>query len=79
MVNFFKALVTFHGVPETETIYYLKKYLSGPALRCVKGVLGFATPAAYKRALNLLEERFGSQYIVATAFRAKLCKWTKIS
>ena len=78
-LNSFKALVTCRGVPETETIYYLKKYLSGPALRCVKGVLGLATPAAYKRALKLLEERFGSQYIVATAFREKLCKWPKIS
>ena len=76
--NSFKTLVTTRSIPESERIFYLSKYLSGEAKECVKGYLSLCTSNAYFAALETLKERFGSDFVVANAFRQKLRKWPRI-
>ena len=70
--NSFKTLVTTRSIPESERIFYLSKYLSGEAKDCVKGYLSLCTSNAYFAALETLKEIFGSDFVVANAFRHKL-------
>ena len=44
-------------------------FRSGEAKECVKGFLSLCTPQAYHSALELLKDRFGSDFVVANAFR----------
>ena len=74
----FKTLVTARSIPESERIFYLSKYLSGEAKDCVKGYLLLCTSNAYFAVLETLKERFGSDFVVANAFRQKLRKWPRI-
>ena len=76
--NSFNALITSRSIPESECIFYLNKYLSGEAKSCVEGFLDQCTPEAYHNALALLNDRFGSDFVVANAFRQKLRKWPRI-
>ena len=76
--NSFKALISFRSISESERIFYLNKYLSGEAKSCVEGFLSLCTPQAYFDAFELLKNRFGSGFVVANAFRQKLCKWPKV-
>ena len=45
-----------------EKIHYLRRYLDGEAKDCVEGMFLFNTETAYKRALDLLSKRFGSEF-----------------
>ena len=74
----FKTLVTTRSIPESERIFYLSKYLSGEAMECVKGFLSLCTSNAYFAALETLKERFGSDFVVANAFRQTLRKRPRI-
>ena len=76
--NSFNALISTRSIPESERIFYLNKYLAGEAKSCVEGFLSLCTPDSYFSALELLKERFGSDFVVANAFRQKLRKWPRI-
>ena len=76
--NSFNTLIRSSSIPDAECIFYLNKYLTGEAKECVKGFLSLCTSEAYYSALELLKERFGSDFVVANAFRQKLRKWPKI-
>ena len=76
--NSFNTLIRSSSIPDTESIFYLNKYLAGEAKDCVKGFLSLCTPEAYNAALETLKDRFGSDFVVANAFRQKLRKWPKI-
>ena len=53
--------------------------MSGEAKECVAGFLSQCTSDSYKAALKLLKERFGSDFIVANAFRQQMRRWPKIN
>ena len=53
--------------------------MSGEARECVAGFLSQCTSDSYKAALKLLKERFGSDFIVANAFRQQMRRWPKIN
>ena len=72
--NSFKTLISTRSIPESERVFYLNKYLSGEAKSCVEGFLSLCTPEAYFNALDLLKNRFGSDFVVANYFRQKLRK-----
>ena len=77
-INSFEALISSRSLPDSEGIFYLKKYLSGEAKSCVQGLLSLSTSEAFHAALKLLKERFGDDFVIANAFRQKLRKWPKI-
>ena len=77
-MNSFEALISSRSLPDSEGIFYLKKYLSGEARSCVQGLLSLSTSEAFHNALKVLKERFGDDFVIANAFRQKLRKWPKI-
>ena len=74
----FEALIGSKGIPPSERIFYLKKYIAGPARDAVEGFFLVPTPSAYEEAKSLLEERYGHPFVITNAFRAKLDAWHKI-
>ena len=61
-----------------EKVYYLRKYVGGPAKKAIEGYFLLGTEAAYQSALAILEERYGSSFVIAKAFRDTLTAWPKI-
>ena len=74
----FELLIERSGIPPTEKMYYLKKYLSGEAREAVEGFFLINTEGAYEDARRLLEQRYGDPFEVACAFRKRLDNWQKI-
>jgi hypothetical protein len=74
----YQTLIDRRNIPLGDKIFYLKRYLGGSAKRAVEGFLLRNTEDAYTCAWNLLEERFGSPFILKEAFRNKLARWPKV-
>lgn len=75
----FKNLIENKGLTSAERMYYLQRYLGGPALKVVEGFFFSTSEESYVSAWKLLEERYGHQFKIQEAFRDKLSKWPKIS
>ncbi|KAI2645247.1 Serine/threonine-protein kinase haspin [Labeo rohita] len=58
---------------------YLKIYLAGEACKAVEGFFYLNSEKAYQGAWAVLQDRYGSPFIVQKAFRDKLMKWPKIA
>ena len=71
----FQALIGQQSIPDTEKMYYLKKYVVGAARECIEGCFLFNTNSSFVEAFTILDERFGDDYSVASAFRDKLDSW----
>ena len=76
--SIFDTLIDKKGMPPSERLFYLKKYLAGPAKEAVEGYFLIPTDDAYEKAKRLLKERYGDPFVVITAFRDKLDTWPKI-
>ena len=74
----FRTLIESSGIPDSDKIHYLKKYVSGKAKEAISGAFLLRSDSAYEAAKKKLKERFGSDYAIAEAFRSKLQKWPKI-
>ena len=74
----FDTLIGSKRIDPGDKIHYLKRYLGGDAQSCVQGVFLFSTEAAYVKARDILQMRFGSDFAVAEAFREKLYNWQEI-
>lgn len=74
----FQMLIDRKNIPVSEKIYYLRKYVGGPARKAVESYFLLGTDTAYQAAWGTLEERYGSSFIIAKAFRDKLSLWPKI-
>ena len=75
----FDTLIDSKGIPVTDKIHYLSKYLGGQAKECVKGYMTLRSESGYLQARRKLEERYGNEFIVAESFQQKLESWPKIS
>lgn len=75
----FETLIKRNNIPKNERLYYLRKYLGGPAKRAVEGFLLVGTDEAYDTAWEVLENRFGDPFTIGKCFRDKLHSWPKIS
>ncbi|XP_051816280.1 uncharacterized protein LOC127537608 [Acanthochromis polyacanthus] len=74
----FQTLIGSKNIPVNEKVYYLRKYVGGPAKKAIEGYFLIGTDAAYHSAWDVLEERYGSSFVIAKAFRDKLTSWPKI-
>ena len=74
----FDTLVGSKNINAGEKIHYLKRYLDGDAKTCVDGLFLFNTETAYQRARQLLQQRYGSDFVISEAFREKLYDWQLI-
>ncbi|KAG1968718.1 nek6 [Pimephales promelas] len=75
----FMALIDQKPLPASEKMLYLKSYLAGEARKAVEGFFYRNSEKAYQGAWAVLQDRYGSPFIVQRAFRDKLMKWPKIA
>ncbi len=61
-----------------EKVLYLKQYLAGEAQEAVEGYFLLSSQDGYEEAKKLLEERYGSSFIMGNAFSDKRERWPKI-
>ena len=62
----------------SERLYYPSKYTTGEAREAVSSLLALDNVDAYDKAKKILRNRFGSQFIVADAYRKRINSWPKI-
>lgn len=75
----FSILIERKGIPETEKLYYLKKYLAGEAREVIEGLFYLTSEEeVFMKAKKMLDKRYGDQFVVADAFRKKPDAWPKI-
>ncbi|KAL6455426.1 hypothetical protein MHYP_G00361280 [Metynnis hypsauchen] len=75
----FQTLIDQKNIPAEEKIYYLRKYVGGSAKKAIESYFLLGTESAYLAAWCILEERYGSPFLIAKAFRDKIDAWPKIS
>ncbi|KAL1258159.1 hypothetical protein QQF64_011403 [Cirrhinus molitorella] len=75
----FMALIDQKPLPASEKMLYLKSYLAGEARKAVEGFFYRNSEKAYEGAWAVLQDRYGSPFVVQRAFREKLMKWPKIA
>lgn len=68
----FETLIERKNIPKNEKLYYLRKYLGGPAKRVVEGFLLVGTDEAYDAAWEVRERCFGDLFTIGKCFRDKL-------
>ena len=64
------------SINDIDRFNYLKKYLSGPALRTVSGLT--LSSANYKEAVTILTERCGNHQVLISAHMDSLLKMKKV-
>ena len=74
----FETLIEGKGITQAESLFYLKKYLSGSPREAIEGHCLVASDNSFKEAKLLLKKRYGDPYVIASAFRDKLDSWPKI-
>lgn len=74
----FMSLIDRKGISAADKLYYLKRYVTGPASKCLEGTFYRNDEEAYKDAWKKLNERYGQAFVIQKAFREKLSNWPKI-
>lgn len=74
----FTSLVDQKAISPAEKLYYLKKYVGGPARQALEGTFYRNDNEAYQDAWNKLNRRFGQPFAIQRAFRERLSKWPRI-
>ncbi|KAM9825109.1 uncharacterized protein ACBT44_005920 isoform 1-T1 [Syngnathus typhle] len=75
----FQTLIDQKNIPNKEKIFYLRRYVSGPAKRAIEGYFLLGTESAHAAAWKILDERYGNPFTIAKAFRDKLHAWPKMT
>lgn len=68
----FALLIERQNIPAEEKLLFLQRYTGGPAGEALSGLFYLRDESAFKRALDILDERYGSALLVARSFREKL-------
>lgn len=74
----FMSLIDQQGISAANKLFYLKKYVSGPARKCLEGTFFRNDEEAYKDAWEKLNQRYGQTFVIQRAFRDKLANWPRI-
>jgi hypothetical protein len=74
----FRTLITSNCTNPEERIYWLKRYVSGPAKQAIEGFFWGNSEKEYQDAWATLKKRFGQPFIVSQAYRKKIDAWPKI-
>ncbi|KAG1929509.1 hypothetical protein F2P79_022940 [Pimephales promelas] len=75
----FQTLIDRKNLPPQEKLYFLRKYVAGPAKRAIEGHFVAGTETAYMAAWNILDDRFGNPFVVGKSYRDKIQSWHKIA
>lgn len=71
----FTALIDRKPIPVSETMLYLKSYLTGEARKAVEGFFYRSSEDTYQGAWAVLKDHNGNPFVVQKAYRDKLMKW----
>lgn len=74
----FMSLIEAKAISSVDKLYYLRKYVGGPARKTLEGTFYRNDEEAYKDAWKRLDHRYGQAFIIQRAFREKLADWPKI-
>ncbi|XP_070406798.1 uncharacterized protein [Nothobranchius furzeri] len=74
----FTSLIDQRGISAADKLYYLKRYVTGSARKCIEGTFFRSDEAAYKDAWDKLNQRYGQPFIIQKSFREKLSNWPKV-
>lgn len=74
----FISLIDQRSITPAEKLYYLKKYVGGPARQVLDGNFYRNDNEAYQDAWDKLNRRFGQPFTIQRAFREKLTNWPRI-
>ena len=74
----FESFIESRTSSPAERLHYLSRYTGGEARTVIEGFFLLRTSDAYDRAKQKLYDRFGNDFIVASAYRKKLKEWPMI-
>lgn len=74
----FTSLIEQKSISAADKLYYLKRYVTGPARKCLEGTFFRNDEEAYKDAWDKLNRRYGQPFVIQKAFREKLSNWPKV-
>lgn len=73
----FVSFIDQRSVLSVDKLYYLKKYVGGPARKTLNGTFYRNDDEAYKDVWNKLNHRYGQPFVIQRAFRERLANWPK--
>ncbi|KAL6463232.1 hypothetical protein MHYP_G00276230 [Metynnis hypsauchen] len=76
--NSFMSLIDRKSASFADKLYYLKRYVGGPARKTLDGTFYRNDTEAYQDAWNKLDRRYGQPFIIQRSFRERLANWPKI-
>ncbi|XP_055004474.1 AMME syndrome candidate gene 1 protein isoform X1 [Boleophthalmus pectinirostris] len=74
----FTSLIEQNGISAADKLYYLKRYATGPARKCLEGTFFRNDEEAYRDAWKKMNQRYGQPFVIQKAVREKLSNWPKI-
>ncbi|KAL7872550.1 hypothetical protein SRHO_G00075330 [Serrasalmus rhombeus] len=74
----FQFLIDKRCISSAEKLFYLKKYVGGPARKALDGTFYRNDNVAFQDAWSKLNQRYGQPFTIQRAFRTKLANWSKI-
>ncbi|XP_076858013.1 uncharacterized protein LOC143512031 [Brachyhypopomus gauderio] len=74
----FQFLIDRRCISPGEKLFYLKKYVGGPARKVLEGTFYRNDREAFQDAWSKLNQRYGQPFAIQRAFRTRLANWTKI-
>ncbi|XP_076857249.1 uncharacterized protein LOC143511529 [Brachyhypopomus gauderio] len=76
--NSFMSLIDQKSASFADKLYYLKRFVGGPARKTLDGTFYRNDAEAYQDAWSKLDRRYGQPFIIQRAFRERLANWPKV-
>lgn len=74
----FMLLIERKGLSAADELYYLNRYVTGSARKCLEGTFFRNDEEAYKDAWDKLNQRYAQPFMIQKAFRERLANWPKV-
>ena len=74
----FKSMIERYCDSDSDKLHYLEKYTSGLPLELVKSCRHRDPTQGYKKALEILDQEFGNERLIASSYLEKLHNWKSI-
>ena len=74
----FMSLIDSKAISSADKLYYLRKYVGGPARKTLEGTFYRNDSEAYRDAWDKMNHRYGQPFVIQRAFRDRLTEWPKV-
>ena len=72
------SLIDSKAISSADKLYYLRKYVGGPARKTLEGTFYRNDSEAYRDAWDKMNHRYGHPFVIQRAFRDRLTEWPKV-